>query len=145
MMVGVGRQFDDLAIPSDDNVPQGQHRLELGAMKGRVADGKLAQEVVSEWIEGIGGPGHGHNGAMVLLTENYQICGLTIFIQRSGSHPTCSREHVMGTSCKKPGRQEQEEKAMTKEDVLLPQDAQAVDPSKLSALTPEVVSFPCAE
>ena len=30
---------------------------------------------------------------------------------------------------------------MTKEDVLLPQDAQAVDPSKLSALTPEVVSF----
>ena len=28
-----------------------------------------------------------------------------------------------------------------KEDVLLPQDAQAVDPSKLSALTPEVVSF----
>lgn len=47
----------------------------------------------------------------------------------------------MGTSCKKPGRQEQEEKAMTKEDVLLPQDAQAVDPSKLSALTPEVVSF----
>ena len=32
--------------------------------------------------------------------------------------------------------------AMTgKEDVLLPQDAQAVDPSKLSALTPEVVSF----
>ena len=31
-----------------------------------------------------------------------------------------------------------------KEDVLLPQDAQAVDPSKLSALTPEVVSFVCA-
>ena len=33
---------------------------------------------------------------------------------------------------------------MTKEDVLLPQDAQAVDPSKLSALTPEVVSFGAA-
>ena len=33
---------------------------------------------------------------------------------------------------------------MTKEDVLLPQDAQAVDPSKLSALTPEVVSFSAA-
>ena len=27
------------------------------------------------------------------------------------------------------------------EDVLLPQDAKAVDPSQLSALTPEVVSF----
>ena len=30
--------------------------------------------------------------------------------------------------------------AAKKEDVLLPQDAKAVDPSQLSALTPEVVS-----
>ena len=30
--------------------------------------------------------------------------------------------------------------AAKKEDVLLPQDAKAVDPSRLSALTPEVVS-----
>ena len=30
--------------------------------------------------------------------------------------------------------------ATKKDDVLLPQDAQAVDPSQLSALTPEVVS-----
>jgi len=31
--------------------------------------------------------------------------------------------------------------ATKKDDVLLPQDAQAVDPSQLSALTPEVVSW----
>ena len=31
--------------------------------------------------------------------------------------------------------------ATKKEDVLLPQDAKAVDPSQLSALTPEVVSW----
>ena len=59
VMVGVIRQLDDRAISPDDNVPQRQYRLELGPVEGRVADGKLAQEVVPTWIEGGGGHGRG--------------------------------------------------------------------------------------
>ena len=54
----IGRQLHHRTISTNDNVPQRQHRLELGPMEGSMTDGKLAQEVVPGWIEGAGG-GHG--------------------------------------------------------------------------------------
>ena len=64
-------------------------------------------------------------------------------VKRSGSQPTAARHVGQAGHIEASDRSSSKTATMTaaKEDVLLPQDAQAVDPSKLSALTPEVVSF----